>query len=311
MTMLENVWRPFIRSTEEDDWTRIEDSAARKRVQNRLAQRAHRKKYGRVKKGSKKDDRSTASSRATVQEPEKEEVGAERQRANQVSIEPASEGPNSGSTAVTENVGVEDIDLSFLDADNSEIELLPLITSPTTSTTNSELYSFNNTSENFTTFLPPSPLTDILLLQSTSAIAAMLYNARLLSINCQNYPHALSIYVFPHPTVPPSLLPTPLQSTAPHMPYIDLIPFPSVRNKLLQAGDLINGHEMWHDLAHGDSRVWGNSPWEDSGWEIGVRFVRRWWWILDQGVLDRGNFWRGVRGEEALRLQDVLGSLAG
>jgi hypothetical protein len=30
---------------------------------------------------------------------------------------------------------------------------------------------------------------------------------------------------------------------------------------------------------------------------------------LDQGALDKGNFWKGVRGEGALKLQDVLGSL--
>ena len=82
-----------------------------------------------------------------------------------------------------------------------------------------------------------------------------------------------------------------------------------MRNKLLQAGDLINGYEMWNDLTHGDSRVWGSTPWEDNGWELGAGFVRKWWWILDQAVLDKGNFWRGVRGEGALRLQDVFRSL--
>jgi hypothetical protein len=137
----------------------------------------------------------------------------------------------------------------------------------------------------------------------------MLYNASLLSIPCNYPPRAPSIWVSPDPTIPPSLFPTPLQSTTPHAPYIDLLPFPSVRNKLLQAGDLINSYEMWNDLTHGDSRVWGASPWEDSGWELGVGFVRKWWWVLDQGVLDKGNFWRGVRGEGRLRLEDVLGSL--
>jgi hypothetical protein len=82
-----------------------------------------------------------------------------------------------------------------------------------------------------------------------------------------------------------------------------------MRNKLLQAGKLIDGREMWDDLTRWDSRVWGSSPWQDSGWELGVNFVRKWWWVVDQGVLDKGNFWRGVRGEVPLRLQDVLESL--
>jgi hypothetical protein len=62
-------------------------------------------------------------------------------------------------------------------------------------------------------------------------------------------------------------------------------------------------------LTAGDVRAWGSTPWERTGWEVGERFVRKWWWVLDQGVLNVGNFWREARGEGPLRIQEVMARL--
>jgi hypothetical protein len=160
----------------------------------------------------------------------------------------------------------------------------------------------------------------------------MRHNAAILSIPCSPpHPRHPSIYLrLPSPSVtsssssspgvsspsasseqaspspyPPALHPTPLQLTTPHLPYIDLLPFPSVRNNLLLAGSLVSAPEIWADFTSGDIRVWGSTPWEPTGWEIGERFARKWWWVLDQGVVEKGNFWRGVRGEGGLVVEGL------
>lgn len=54
-------------------------------------------------------------------------------------------------------------------------------------------------------------------------------------------------------------------------------------------------------------RIWGSTPWESHGWEIGEGFVRKWGFLLDEEILSGTNFWRAQRGEEALVLTgDIL-----
>lgn len=53
-----------------------------------------------------------------------------------------------------------------------------------------------------------------------------------------------------------------------------------MRNELLQAGELIDGREMWDDLAIGDSRVWGSSRGTVAG---------SWKWICEEVVVGFGS----------------------
>jgi hypothetical protein len=97
-----------------------------------------------------------------------------------------------------------------------------------------------------------------------STLSAMLTNVSILQVKCSP-PKGMGIHVPELYPAPPSLIPTPMQSTIPHFVYLDLIPIPSLRNRLLSAGDIIDVREMWADLLAGDVKVWGNIPWEETG----------------------------------------------
>lgn len=116
-----------------------------------------------------------------------------------------------------------------------------------------------------------------------------------------------------HPPCPPALQPTLLQRTVPHHPWIDLFPFPTLRdNILLQLRDgELDEDELCHDLVevcHAPSErsgliIWGE-PWDGRGWEVTEEFVGKWGRVdLLKGcgeLLEATNFWRGERGEERL-----------
>ncbi|RDW68400.1 hypothetical protein BP5796_09057 [Coleophoma crateriformis] len=104
---------------------------------------------------------------------------------------------------------------------------------------------------------------------------------------------------------PPSLRPTPSQRAILHHPWLDLFPVPRMRDNLIQAGD-------WDELAmcrdlmgHSDRpngltgiAIWGEA-WDASQWELTEQFIVNWLWAIKGcgELLISTNYWRAKRGE--------------
>jgi hypothetical protein len=74
---------------------------------------------------------------------------------------------------------------------------------------------------------------------------------------------------------PPSLTPTLQQLIIPHKPYIDMLPWSLLRDRILSSISAINEAEFVKDMA--DLKVWGSTPYDPMGWEISAEFARKWW----------------------------------
>jgi hypothetical protein len=112
-------------------------------------------------------------------------------------------------------------------------------------------------------------------------------------------------------SLPLALRPTALQKSVYHHPYIDLFPFPSMRDRLLQVGDTIDEDMLCADFAgdnidsnfgeHTGLIVWGE-PWDPQAWEISEPLWKKWSWLLKEcsGILETTNYWRQKRDEPPL-----------
>ncbi|GKZ24687.1 hypothetical protein AbraIFM66951_003498 [Aspergillus brasiliensis] len=108
---------------------------------------------------------------------------------------------------------------------------------------------------------------------------------------------------------PTYLRPTPLQLEIPHHPWIDLFPFPQMRDNLLRRYDDFDEEALCNDLVDfcdvsNDETgliVW-KTPWHPSGWEVSETFLRKWGWVVEgcDDLVKSTNWWRGIRGEEPL-----------
>jgi hypothetical protein len=117
------------------------------------------------------------------------------------------------------------------------------------------------------------------------------------------------------PQCPSNMVPTRLQQSIPHHPWVDLFPLPRMRDNLLTAvcgmftpeqeqqlwDDLI---EPWGSADWAGMIVWGE-PWDPNSWEVTLPFLRRWGWLLTgcNEILESTNRWRQQRGEKPINIQ--------
>ncbi|KAF4439002.1 hypothetical protein FACUT_4461 [Fusarium acutatum] len=108
---------------------------------------------------------------------------------------------------------------------------------------------------------------------------------------------------------PLNLQPTALQRTVPHHPWIDLFPIPQMRDNILLSLRHLDMDELCSDLLDVkpglDKKpsliVWGD-PWDIHGWEASALFLQKWGWMLERyrDILQATNYWRERRGEDKI-----------
>ncbi|KAJ5641802.1 hypothetical protein N7490_005802 [Penicillium lividum] len=110
--------------------------------------------------------------------------------------------------------------------------------------------------------------------------------------------------------LPVSLRPTKLQRTVPHHPWLDFFPIPKMRDNLIQAGQEWDDEELCIDImgfwSNGASEeagllVWGD-PWDVQNWEFTESFLKKWQWVVRgcPELMNSTNAWRAKRGEKLI-----------
>ena len=186
-------------------------------------------------------------------------------------------------------------------------QLLPPALPSSVDSSSSDLIKPSNTvaADSFS----PDPDTDnhFIVMRSMKAPAAFVYIGRMLDLRCMQST-GFNIGV-PTSAIPPSIAPTLQQLVIPHKPYIDMLPWPSMRDRMLSSSQVINETEFIQDMASNHFRVWGSCPWDPMGWEVGPYVASKWWFLMDEEVMRTTNFWRSQRGEEALPVMTFITSM--
>lgn len=114
--------------------------------------------------------------------------------------------------------------------------------------------------------------------------------------------------------LPSNMRPTFLQLTVQHHPFMDLLPWPSVRDKLIlifsqpeymrppvarSPTALVDFVYDMEDPSEG-IRVTGADPFAGENWEVGQAIFKKWWWAFSKDIIENSNRSRRNRGASAL-----------
>jgi Domain of unknown function (DUF3425) len=110
------------------------------------------------------------------------------------------------------------------------------------------------------------------------------------------------------PTLPLQLKPTELQLRTPHHAYIDMVPSPMLRDRLITIGPANSNTFMTQACTiaceiedTGQMTVWGEDWLNEFSWEFSADVLERWGgWLLTREWGQRANFWRRQRGAPVL-----------
>ncbi|KAJ5090730.1 hypothetical protein N7532_009414 [Penicillium argentinense] len=115
--------------------------------------------------------------------------------------------------------------------------------------------------------------------------------------------------------LPLHLQPTRTQRLIAHHPLLDLLPWPSTRDKMIQvfnlpvhmrpsnAQDPMGLVRFVYDMEDESGEgvlVTGQNPFEPGTWEIGQLLFEKWWWAFDTAVVESSNRSRKNRGKAKL-----------